>query len=196
MKYEKEFRRYFSKIPIFTFKDAKRYLCMMGASEAYVKLFVYGQMKRRSLLRVGKGVYSYLDNEIAVGFAFRPFYYGLEFSMTLHRLWTQISVPVIITTTKAVPGIRESMGKRILIRRISEHMFFGIEYIEYNGMFVPVSDIEKTLIDFAYFNIDLNGDDTRTVLQKCSVRRLMEYARASNRKVEKRIEDILSTHAL
>jgi predicted transcriptional regulator of viral defense system len=191
MKYDSEFRKYFSKIPIFTFKDAARFLKKMGASDAYVKLFIHNQMKRHSLLRVGRGRYTFSNNEAMVGFAFAPFYYGLEHSLTLHKLWTQVSIPVIITTTKAVPGIRNSMGKRVLVRRISKNMFFGIERIMHNGVFVPVSDIEKTLVDFVYFNINLSDEETKRVMRECNVEKLARYAKKCNRGIRTRIENMI-----
>ena len=187
MRYEEKFTDYFSKMPIFTFKDASRFLNKMGASDAYVKLFMHNQAKRKKLHRVGKGYYTSYDGEEVIGFAFSPFYYGLEYSMTLHKLWSQVSIPVILTATKAVPGIRNSMGKRIMIRRISKQMFFGIEYIRYNEIFIPVSDIEKTLLDFAYFGIKLSDIDMKNILCRCNMKKLMEYANRCSKRVKREV---------
>ena len=153
VKYEKEFRGHFAKEPMFTFGDTRRFLGSLGASEAYAKLFIHNQIKRHGLLRIGKGRYTFRNDEAVVGFGFRPFYYGMEYALTLRRLWTQMANPVVITATKAVPGTRQSMGRTILVRRISRSMFFGIEYIRYGDVFIPVSDVEKTLIDFIYYRV-------------------------------------------
>ena len=110
MIYDNDFRKYFSKVQIFSFNDAKRFLTRMGASDAYIKVFVHNQIKRHGLRKVGKGKYTFSSNDAIIGFAFSPFYYGLECALTIRKLWTQMSNLVIVTTTKAVPGIRSSMG--------------------------------------------------------------------------------------
>lgn len=191
MKYEDKFTAFFSNVPIFTFKDASRFLNKMGASDAYVKLFMHNQAKRKKLRRVGKGYYTFHEEEEVIGFAFKPFYYGLEYSMTLHKLWSQVSMPVILTATKAVPGIRNSMGKRIMVRRISKQMFFGVEYIRYNGIFIPVSNVEKTLLDFAYFGIKLSDIDMKNILGRCDMKKLKGYAKRCGKRVSKRLSQLL-----
>ena len=106
---------------------------LLTASDSYVKLFMHLQTKRHGLLKIGKGKYTFIRNDATVGFAFTPFYYGMEHALTIHGLWTQMTNPVIITTGKAVPGIREAAGYRIVVRRIAKRMFFGIEYLKYGG---------------------------------------------------------------
>jgi predicted transcriptional regulator of viral defense system len=189
--YEKAFRDYFSKVQLFTYKDAERFLRSMGASEAYVKLFVHNQVKRHGLRRVGRGRYTFTDNDAVIGFAFSPFYYGMEYALTIHGLWAQMTNPVVITSTTAVPGQREVMGSRILLRRISKRMFFGVEQARYNSLFVPVSDPEKTLIDFVYYRVNLNDDDLRSLVGACDRKRLERYARRCGPRVRKGLERIL-----
>ena len=184
MIYDNDFRKYFSKVQIFSFNDAKRFLTRMGASDAYIKVFVHNQIKRHGLRKVGKRKYTFSSNDAIIGFAFSPLYYGLECALTIRKLWTQMSNLVIVTTTKAVPGIRSSMGSRIIIRRISKRMFFGIEWVNYNGVFVPVSDPEKTLVDFFYYRIGLNDEDLRSLMLACDKKKLARYARRSNNRVK------------
>ncbi len=188
MMYDSDFRKYFSKTQIFSFKDAQRFLNKMGASNAYVKVFIHNQMKRHGLKKVGKGRYTFSNNDAIVGFAFGPFYYGMEYALTIHKLWTQMANPVVVTTTKAVPGIRDSMGNTIVVRRISERMFFGIEWVDYNGVFVPVSDAEKTLIDFAYYRIALNKEDLKNLINACDKKKLAKYAKRCSSRVRLAIE--------
>lgn len=183
MLYDREFRRYFSNVMLFTFKDAERFLKRMGASKAYAKLFIHNQIKRHGLLRVGKGRYTFSKNEAIAGFAFSPFYYGLEYALTIHRIWTQMANPVVITATKAVPGVRTSMGGRIIVRRISERMFFGMEMVKYSDIFVPVSNPEKTLLDFIYYKIGLSDIDAASLLRACDRKKLINYSKRYGRMV-------------
>lgn len=191
MEYSDEFKRYFSKVRIFSFKDASRFLKKMGASDAYVKLFMHNQVRKRGLHRIGKGKYTYKDDETVIGFAFNPFYYGLEHALTIHGLWTQMTNPVIVTAAKAVPGVREAMGRKVIVRRISEKMFFGSEQIDYNGSFIPVSDVEKTLIDFIYFRISLNNEDMANLVKATDRQKLRRYSGRCSTRVQKAVARVL-----
>lgn len=193
MKYESEFLKYFSKVRIFTFKDSSRFLKKLGASDSYVKLFIHLQTRRHGLLKIGKGKYTFIKNDATVGFAFSPFYYGMEHALTIHKLWTQMTNPVIITTKKSMPGIRDAMGYKVIVRRISPKMFFGIEYIKYGGVFVPVSDIEKTLIDFIYFRIGIGQQDLNVLIRSSEGRKLRKYSKLCNERVQKRIAKLCAS---
>ena len=164
MKYERAFINFFSKQQIFNTNDARRFLAKLGAREAYVRLMLHNMVKSGKLYRIEKGNYSLYRNEAVVGFKFRPFYYGLQYALTIRKIWTQQSVPVIITKTKANPGTRELMGIKVIVRRIDPERFFGFDYMNYDDIFVPVSDPEKTLLDFTYYEIKLDPE-TMTVLR-------------------------------
>lgn len=191
MKYEKEFENYFSKENIFTLGDARRFLSKLGASEAYAKLFIHNQVKRQRIFALGNGYYTFSNNEAVVGFRFAPFYYGLEYALTIRRLWTQMANPVVITASKAKPGVKEIMGHRVIVRRIAKRMMFGFEYVKYSGLFVPVSDIEKTIIDFTYYRIGLGSEDMRTLLGSADKRKLMAYALKSGARVRRSVEALV-----
>ncbi|MGC9037485.1 MAG: type IV toxin-antitoxin system AbiEi family antitoxin domain-containing protein [Candidatus Micrarchaeia archaeon] len=191
MKYEKEFENYFSKESIFTLNDAKRFMSKLGASEAYAKLFIHNQVKKHRIFALGNGYYTFSNNEAVVGFRFAPFYYGLEYALTIRRLWTQMANPVVITATKAKPGEKEIMGHRIIVRRIAKKMMFGFEYVKYSGLFVPVSDIEKTVIDFAYYRIRLEDEVVRVLLDNADKHKLRVYASKSGVRVRRSIEALV-----
>ncbi len=191
MKYEKDFTAYFSKTAVFSSKDAGRFLRKAGASDSYIKLFLHNQVKKKKALRIGRGMYTFKDNEAVAGFMFRPFYYGMEYAMTIRRLWTQMANPVVITATSAVPGPRLAMNRKIVVRRISKRMFFGYGYVNYSGMFVPVSETEKILVDFIYYRRKLNGEDIIRLINASDRKKLAGYAKRSGRRVTMALEKIL-----
>ncbi len=160
-----------------------RYMRGLGASAAYAKLLVHNETARHGLLRLARGRYTFVRNEAAVGFAFSPFYYGLEYALTIHRLWTQMANPVVITATKALPGTRRIMGSAVTIRRIAKRMFFGVEYVRFGGLFVPVSCKEKTLVDFLYYGLHVDAETARRLLEASDLRLLAKYARMAGRRV-------------
>ena len=184
MKYDAPFVEFFTKQTIFTTDDARRFLTRLGAGEAYIRLMLHNMVDSGRLHRIGKGAYTFHRNEVAIGFKFRPFYYGLQFTLTIRKIWTQQSVPVIITASKANPGVRDIMGTRVMLHRISEKAFFGFEYLNYGGLFVPVSDLEKTLLDFDYYGISLDPETMSALKKKVNKSKLMGYASKLGGKLE------------
>ena len=131
MKYESAFIEFFEKQNIFVTDDARRFLSRLGAGESYIRLMLHNLVRSGQLHRIGKGAYTFQRNEAIIGFRFRPFYYGLQYALTIRRIWTQQSVPVIITRSKANPGVREIMGIKVILHRIDLNGFFGFEYLNY-----------------------------------------------------------------
>ncbi|MDE1873858.1 MAG: hypothetical protein KGI04_01935 [Candidatus Micrarchaeota archaeon] len=195
VKYKKEFASHFAIEPVFTSGDARRFLANMGASGAYARLFVHKLVKAGELLRISKGKYTFKKDEAVVGFAFRPFYYGLEYALTIRRIWTQMANPVIVTTTKAVPGPRKELGRMVQVRRISEKVFFGIEYLKYGDIFVPVSDVEKTLLDFIYYRISPGEEVFDKLLASSDAEKLRRYQRKFGGRVASRLDAIRDAYS-
>lgn len=176
MRYKKDFVNYFSKKAFFTADDAKRYLIKNGGDSNYAKLLLHGMVNQGTLFRLKKGVYSFSENELLAGFAFRPFYYGLEFALTLRKIWTQQSNPVVLTTSKANPGIRKVMNSRVMVRRIDERAFFGFEYLNYSDLYIPVSKPEKIIIDLLYYKMKIDEETISALMKLSSNRTVKNYA--------------------
>ncbi len=187
MKYVSDFIRHFSPAPVFTYKDALRFLRSMGSSEQYAKLFVHKMLRGGRLFRIASGRYSFSRNEAVVGFAYAPFYYGLEYAMSIRKVWIQESNPVIITVTKALPGQRIALGSNITVRRISRRMFFGYDYVKYSGIFVPVASREKILIDLFYYRVRVNGEDLSSLLNGIEAKKLQPYLKRCSPRIKKSV---------
>lgn len=101
-------------------------------------------LKKGKINRIGKGIYT-KHNEISLAvFSFKPAYLGLQSALSYHRIWEQETIPIIITTKKVRRGIRSVMGKNILLRNMDKKYFFGLEYIEEGGFYIPYSDLENS----------------------------------------------------
>ncbi len=184
MKYEKGFEDYFSKQEVFTTADAKRFIIHMGGVGQYARLFIHNLAKSKRVYRIAKGVYSFQKNEATYGFAFRPFYYGMGYAMTIRQLWTQQANPVIITRTAANQGARLINDTRVVIHRISQHGFFGFDYLKYSGIYVPVSVPEKILLDFFYFRIKIPKDYENALINASDNKTLLKYAKTLGHRYE------------
>src|SRR3989344_5858572 len=161
--------------PVVTRQDLLRLLAKAGASKGYLNLTIHNLLKKGAIKRITRGAYTAFDDVQLAGFAFRPFYYGLQDALSLRNLWEQETVPVIITPRKVRSGIRQFEGANYLIRRIERRMFFGSELIKYGGFWIPVTDAEKTLIDFAYFNEPLPKEALRELRRRIDRKKLASY---------------------
>jgi predicted transcriptional regulator of viral defense system len=190
MKYQKEFENKF-KERIFSTRDLRIFLKQMGASENYVSLFLNNNIKKGRIVRLKKGVYSFSSNIENIEKAFSPSYHALQDALSIHGLWTQQTIPVLVTPKKIRSGERQVLGSKILIRRINRKMFFGFEEKKYFGSWVSVSDLEKTLIDFYYYNEPLDKKVISKIIKKINSKKLLQYLKQTNKRTEEKVKKIL-----
>ncbi len=181
IKYKKEFMDHFRDRKYFSIKDAELFLMQGGASKDYARLMLYNLRKKGEIKRLKRGYYSFDEDLDIVGFIFEPFYYGLQEALSLQGLWEQGTNPVIITTRKVRTGMRSILGRNIIIRHIQKKMFFGYEPKRVKDRFMPVSDIEKTLIDFVYFKSALPDDVLREIIKRLDRNKLERYLKKTNK---------------
>ena len=192
IKYLKDFRDHFKARSYFSVRDAELFLRAYGADKNYVRLMLHQMEKRGEIKRLKRGYYSFSDNLDTVGFIFEPFYYGLQEALSMHGLWGQQTNPVIITTRKVRTGLRSILGKNVLVRHINKKMFFGYEFKIVGNAFLPVSEIEKTLIDFAYFKLAMPDYALRELLKKLNKEKLDRYLTKVNNPLKDRVIRLLS----
>jgi len=187
MKYVKEFRAFFSKQPAFSTKDAFIFLKRKGINKGYFYFMLHHMLSRGELKRISRSYYTFHSDVSIVGFAFKPFYYGLYDALSIHNLWEQETNPVVITVRRIRTGLREFAGRNYVVRRIASDMFFGYEYTKYSGFWIPVSSIEKTLIDFIYFREPISAELAKIFKAKIDRKKLSELAHKINTRKRKRI---------
>jgi predicted transcriptional regulator of viral defense system len=145
------------------------------------------------LKRITKGVYTMNDDITVIGFAFRPFYYGLENALTIRKLWEQGVNPVVVTPRNVRPGARKFGGSNYRVFHINNRMFFGYNLIRYYDFWIPVSDYEKTLIDFVYFKHHLRKDVLIAIKGRLNNKRLRSYLKLCSPALRKRVLEMLNT---
>ncbi|PIN82780.1 hypothetical protein COV61_04960 [Candidatus Micrarchaeota archaeon CG11_big_fil_rev_8_21_14_0_20_47_5] len=196
MKYLKEFRERFAKREVFTSRDVKMYLGEMGASDEYVNLLLHNLVKRGEIKRIKKGAYTFSDEITCVGFAYSPFYYGLQDALSVHNLWEQEANPIVITPRRVRQGMRSFEGRNYLVRRIERKMFFGFGQKKCSGRVLPVSDMEKTLIDFFYFRERLSGEVVKEMKGKVKRKVLEEYLKRCPKRIAGIVKNALRHKAV
>ena len=191
MKYVKKFIEHFSGLPAFTARDARLFLSGLGASPGYAQLFLANLLKSGRVRRIKKGVYTFGDDPMLAGFAFYPSYHGLQDALSILNLWEQETNTVIVTPLKVRSGMREMLGGKVMVRRISRDMFFGFDAVRYFDYWIQVSDVEKTLIDFVYFREPLGEDTLREMKKRIEMGKLGRYLQRCPGWVKKRVGSAL-----
>ncbi|HRS42758.1 MAG TPA: hypothetical protein P5530_02695 [Candidatus Diapherotrites archaeon] len=175
MIYEQKLRNAYEREHIFTKKDILRLFSKEKISNNYLDLLLHNLVRDNKIVRLTNGVYSFNKDLMYSVFAYSPAYYGLQEALSLRNLHEQETNPIIITTNKIKSGLRTIQGSNVILRRISRKYFFGIEYIRYYDIYIPVSDYEKTLIDFIYYNEPLSKDVINELKKKIDKSKLQNY---------------------
>lgn len=175
MIYENRLREAYEREHTFTKKDILRLFSKEKISNNYLDLLLHNLVRDNKIVRITNGVYSFNKDIMYSVFAYSPAYYGLQEALSLRNLHEQETNPVIITTNKIKPGLRTIQGSNVILRRISRKYSFGTEYIRYYDIDIPVSDYEKTLIDFIYYNEPLSKEVINELKKKIDKTKLQNY---------------------
>lgn len=187
MKYIKDVRIFFKKTPVVNSKD----IALIVKNKNYAYLLVSNLIKKGEIKRITKGFYTIYEDPVLVVFCFRPAYIGLQEALSIHNLWEQETNTVVVTTKKLRVGVREIFGSNVLLRRINPKYFFGYELIKYGNFYIPVSDVEKTLIDMIHFNEILNKETLKEIKKRINTEKLSEYLEIYPEKFKKRVLGVL-----
>lgn len=179
-------REFIKSVPVFRVRDIE----LLVGNRNYTHLILHKLTKKGEIKRVAKGWYSLYDDPIVSVFCFKPAYIGLQEALSLHNLWEQETNVVIITTKKVRVGIRELLGNNVILRTIEPKYFFGFDLIKYESLFVPVSDIEKTLIDFVYFKESLARETLREIIKRMNKQKLIEYLKKYPSKFKQKVRKL------
>ena len=181
-------RKELEKQPIFTMKDIK--LILPKSNYGYIRLLIHNMRKKNEIFRISRGAYTFHEEMIVVGFAYSPFYYGLQQALSIHGLWEQEVNPVVITPKMIRNGNRKFSDNNYFLRRISRKMFFGFEAMNYSGFWVPVSDVEKTLIDMVYYRQHISKGLKEEFNLRVDKKKLQAHLKRVPKKYWKRIGEI------
>ena len=192
MKYLKDFREHFSEFPVFSVNDARVFLKQRKIGRQYLSLLLHNLLKRNEIIRITKGIYTFRKGMETACFAFSPSYHALQDALSIHGLWEQETNPILVTPRKIRSGARNTAIGTVIVHRIKRSMFFGFSQQKYAGAWTQVSDIEKTLIDFAHFNEPLSREALGEIKKKINKKTLRAYLKRAPERTRKRVEKLLS----
>ncbi|MEM3402260.1 MAG: hypothetical protein QW179_03025 [Candidatus Hadarchaeales archaeon] len=179
-------REFFNRSPVVNFQS----VATLVGDRRYAYVLMNHLVKRGEVKRLAKGYYTVHDDPSLLVFSLKPAYIGLQDAMSFHNLWEQETLPVIVTSRMVRPGIRSVMGHNVLVRRISKRYFFGYDYYQHGEFLLPVSDVEKTLIDMIYFR-EMKKDMVKLFRKKVHREKLEKYLEKYGEKFRKKVIEIL-----
>ncbi|MCX6814684.1 MAG: type IV toxin-antitoxin system AbiEi family antitoxin domain-containing protein [Candidatus Aenigmarchaeota archaeon] len=177
MKRLDKIKEYAKRTPAFDTKSVIR----LAGDKDYAYLLLNRLLKTGQIKRITRGYYTIHEEPSLIVYCLKPAYLGLQDAMSLHNLWEQETNPIVLTARRVRPGIRKVLGSNVIIRRLSPKHFFGYDYIRQGELLLPVSDIEKTLIDMVYFR-EICEDTTKAFRNRINKEKLREYLKKYDRR--------------
>lgn len=187
MKHMKEVMDFLKRSLVVSSRD----IALIVKNKNYAYLLARNLIKRGVMKRIVKGFYSLHEDPVIAVFCFKPSYIGLQEALSLHNLWEQETSTVVITAKRVRPGVRKVFGSNVILHRLSPKYLFGYELMEYGNFHIPVSDIEKTLIDLIYFNEVPDKKVLTRIKKKIDHKKLEKYLKPYSEKFKKKVNFLL-----
>ncbi len=169
--HSRKLREFFSSTPVFTARDVK-----IAVGGGYSRLLLHNLTRSGEIKRLVRGYYTVLDDPIVSVFCFRPAYLGLYTALSMHNLWEQETNINIITSRNVRVGTRIILGTNVNVYRSDNERMFGFDMLEYGDIYLPVSDVEKTLLDLLYFGMELDRATLKTARLHVDKKKLLSYS--------------------
>ena len=170
-KYQDKIINLFEKSPVVDYSSIKRII----NNPEYAKQLIRNLVLKKKIKKLTKGFYTKHDEPSLIVFCFKPSYLGLQDSLSMHNLWEQETIPVVITSKKIRSGLRKMNGINILIRRIDKKYLLGYDSLKVGEFYLPYSDIEKTLIDMVYFKQKISPETLKNIKLNLNKPKLKKY---------------------
>ena len=186
--------QFLKKSRIISSDTIERIVCRLGGTKLYARQLVHYLLKRGKLYRLAKGQYTTIEDASLLVLCLQPAYLGLQHALSMHGLWEQETIPIIITTRSVRQGFQTVFGMRVHVRRIQKRYFFGIEYHQQGDVALPYSDIEKTFIDMLYFREYLDIEVFKEFRRRIDRKKLRSYLKHYPKRFRKRVLAVLAVN--
>ena len=191
IKYLNEINNLIENNAVFTIRDVKLIILSKKANPDYAKLLLHNLESKGKIKRIIKGYYTKYDDPTLITYCIKPSYIGLEAALSYHNLWEQETNVVLLTPRRIKTGIRKVFNTNVIIHSINKKYFFGFDYKDYFDFKIPISDIEKTFIDWIYYKKSLNNELITSFKQKINKKKLLKYLKSYNNKFANKVEILI-----
>ncbi|EQD50004.1 transcriptional regulator [mine drainage metagenome] len=198
MKYIEDVRDRFSgtSFPVFTIEDARLALKGKNVGNGYLSLMLHNMSRSGEITRITRGVYTFHKDVVVAGFAFRPFYYGMESALALRGLSDQGTNLVVMTARNVRTGTRSFEGRNYRIQRIGKDLMFGYGVIKRGGYWIPVSEPEKTIIDMVSLGQHVSEPVRKALKKIVDRKKLVSYLKSYGNPVAAKTMEVLDMKRL
>lgn len=176
-----------TQYPIFKINDVKLILRSSNVSTDYIYLLLHNLIKKQKIRRVTRGAYTFHQDSAVIGFVFQPFYYGLESALWINGVSEQGANYTIMTSGNVRGGIREFEGRNYNIKRINNNLLFGYNLVKLGEFWIPVSDLEKTVLDILYFYGSIRDENFTDITKRLNEKKIRRYIKHYDKRSVKRM---------
>jgi len=123
---------------------------------------------------------------------YEPSYVSLETALSYYSIIPEVAMGVTSVTTKPTREFRNHYGF-FKYRSIVERAYRGYRLVEVRGQGVKIAEPEKAFVDYIYFNIKLDLEQSRIntrILKELNKKKVVDYAADFNKVVLSRVEGV------
>jgi len=182
VKYLYKVKELFNKSGVISISSLKKIV-----PQAYLKVLLNNLLKKKEIYRLTKGYYSKHDDPTLLVYCIKPSYLGLQEALSIHNIWEQETITVLVTPNKVRTGIRNFYTTNVKIHNLNKKYYFGFDFQKLGDFYVPVSDLEKTFIDLIYFNQKLDPKTFKKLKNKIDIKKLKSYLKIYPRKIQDKV---------
>ncbi|RLE39135.1 hypothetical protein DRJ17_01940 [Candidatus Woesearchaeota archaeon] len=191
IKYQQEIESFIKKNQVFHVKDIKRLISSKNADPDYAYLILHNLERKGKVNRIIKGYYTTHDDPMLLAYCIKPSYIGLESALSIYGLWEQEANVVLITPRRVRQGLRQVFNTNVVVHLINKKHFFGYHYIDYYDFKLPVSDIEKTFLDWIDFKRYLSKELIKTFKKNMNKNKLKRYLKHYDKRFATKVNNAL-----
>ena len=179
--------------------DINDALKLFPADRKVVKQQIYYWKKLGWLKPLKKGLYELvylrkgqLSDLFIANRLYEPSYVSLETALSYYSIIPEVAMGVTSITTKPTREFRNHYGF-FAYRSIVERAYTGYRIIDDRGQMVKIAEPEKALVDYIYFDIELDLDSlrvSRRKLKELDGEKVMDYASLFTKKVLSKVEEV------
>lgn len=193
IKYLKEINEFIDNNIVFSIRDIKTILISKKANPNYALLLLHNLEKSNKIKRIIKGFYTKYNDPMLITYCIKPSYIGLESALSIYNIWEQETNVVLLTPRRIRTGTRKVFNTNVIIHSINKKYFFGFDYIDYYDFKIPISDIEKTFIDWIFYNKHLTKDILDNFKKRIKKKKLISYLKNYDKRFANKVLSIINS---
>lgn len=146
--------------PIFSIKDIEK------VDSSFHKQRLSEWQKKGYVKKIAKGFYIFSDLEIneptlfmIANRVYEPSYISLEMALSIYGLIPEAVYGVTSATSQRTKRLKTPVGD-FIYKHIRPDLMFGYELREHNGHRYQVAEIEKAVLDYLYFNSEIDNEES------------------------------------